>query len=136
MIVVAIIGTIIGVAIPVYSDRVDKAKITAAIVEVRGLEREIQRFEADNNALPDSLNDVGSGGMLDPWGNPYQYKRLTGAMNEKPRKDRFLVPVNTDFDLYSMGADGRSVAPFTAQMSRDDIVRAADGAFVGLAVEF
>jgi len=31
-----------------------------------------------------------------------------------------------------MGADGKSTSPFTAQESRDDIVRANDGRFVGL----
>ena len=54
----------------------------------------------------------------------------------KPRKDRFLVPVNSDFDLYSVGKDGRTAAPFTAKMSKDDVVRAMDGGYVGLASEF
>ena len=54
----------------------------------------------------------------------------------KPRKDHFLVPVNSDFDLYSMGADGNSQAPFTAEASYDDIVRADDGRYVGLVSEF
>lgn len=54
----------------------------------------------------------------------------------KPRKDRFLVPINSDYDLYSKGRDGQSVAPLTAQQSHDDVIRANDGAFVGLAVDF
>ncbi len=54
----------------------------------------------------------------------------------QPRKDRFLVPINSDFDLYSMGKDRESVAPLTAKKSHDDVVRANDGAFVGLASEF
>ena len=52
------------------------------------------------------------------------------------RKDRFLVPVNSTFDLYSMGPDGESVPPFTAAKSRDDIVRANDGGYVGRASGF
>ncbi len=52
------------------------------------------------------------------------------------RKDRFLVPLNTGFDLYSMGPDGRSVAPLTAAASRDDVVWANDGAFIGPASDF
>ena len=50
--------------------------------------------------------------------------------------DRFLVPLNSDFDLYSMGRDGESVAPLTAAKSREDVVRAANGAFIGLASKF
>ncbi len=47
------------------------------------------------------------------------------------RKDRFLVPINTDFDLYSMGRDGKSTPPLTAAASRDDIIRANGGAYIG-----
>ena len=54
----------------------------------------------------------------------------------KPRKDHFLVPVNSDFDLYSMGEDRKSQAPFTAAASFDDIVRVDDGRYVGLVSEF
>jgi general secretion pathway protein G len=47
-----------------------------------------------------------------------------------------MVPINTDFDLYSMGRDGQSLAPLAAPTSRDDVVRAANGAFIGLASKF
>ena len=59
-----------------------------------------------------------------------------GGPQPKPRKDRFLVPINSDYDLYSMGKDRESIAPLTAKKSHDDIVRANDGAFVGLASDF
>jgi general secretion pathway protein G len=50
--------------------------------------------------------------------------------------DRFLHPLNSDFDLYSMGKDGLSQAPITARASQDDIIRASDGGFIGLAAQF
>lgn len=59
-----------------------------------------------------------------------------GGAAAQARKDRFLVPINTDFDLYSMGKDGTSVPSLTAAASRDDVVRAANGAFIGLASRF
>ncbi len=59
-----------------------------------------------------------------------------GGPPSQPRKDRFLHPINSDYDLYSMGKDGESVEPLTAQKSHDDVIRANDGSFVGLAVEF
>jgi general secretion pathway protein G len=59
-----------------------------------------------------------------------------GGGPSQPRKDRFLVPINTDFDLYSMGRDGESVPALTAAKSRDDVVRAANGSFIGLASKF
>ena len=52
------------------------------------------------------------------------------------RKDKKLVPLNSDYDLYSMGPDGESKPPLTAKASKDDIVRANDGEFVGLAERY
>ena len=59
-----------------------------------------------------------------------------GCGSGQPRKDHFLHPINSDFDLYSMGKDGDSVAPLTAQKSRDDIIRANDGGYYGVASNF
>jgi hypothetical protein len=46
---------------------------------------------------------------------------------------RNYVPINSECDLYSMGADRQTVAPLTAKASRDDVIMANDGAFFGLA---
>jgi general secretion pathway protein G len=35
-----------------------------------------------------------------------------------------------------MGRDGTSLAPLTAKVSLDDIVRAGDGAFIGVAASY
>ncbi len=59
-----------------------------------------------------------------------------GGVVASPRKDRFLVPINSDYDLYSMGPDGQTSEPLTVPLSRDDIVRASDGAYVGVAENF
>jgi general secretion pathway protein G len=78
----------------------------------------------------------GGGGQNQGGGGGGQNQGGGGGGNARPRMDRFLVPINSDFDLYSMGPDGRSVAPMTARMSRDDIVRASNGRFVGPATEY
>jgi general secretion pathway protein G len=85
------------------------------------------------------LADVGLGGMTDPWGNPYQYMKIAGQDKKSVgtlRKDRFMVPINTDFDLYSMGPDGKSASALTAKISQDDIIRANDGQYIGRASEY
>jgi general secretion pathway protein G len=46
------------------------------------------------------------------------------------------VPINSDFDLYSVGRDGQSAPALTAKVSQDDIVRANNGGFVGLASDY
>jgi len=144
MISIAIVAILAAIALPNFINYVYKAKVAQAIAEIRMLEKVIWNFELDNGTLPDSLGDIQYFDFRDPWGRPYQYLNIAGMTKgkgekkgiEKPRKDRFLVPVNSDYDLYSMGRDGKSVAPFTAKASRDDIVRANDGAFVGFASEY
>jgi general secretion pathway protein G len=46
------------------------------------------------------------------------------------------VPINSDFDFYSMGKDGRTTAPLTAAQSQDDVIRASDGGFIGLGKDY
>jgi general secretion pathway protein G len=52
------------------------------------------------------------------------------------RKDRFGASLNSDFDLYSMGRNQETADSLSAPQSHDDIVRASDGMFVGLASDF
>ena len=137
LIVIAILGTLSGIAIPVYKNYIEKAKIVSAIAEISILQKEIAEYETDNNVLPNTLNDIGRGTLLDPWGNPYQYLNFAIVKGKgKMRKDRFLVPLNSNYDLYSMGKDGLSQTPLTAQASHDDIIRANDGRYIGIASEY
>lgn len=136
MMVIAIIGTLAAIAIPNYLRFREKAKVTHAISDIKGIERSILAFMLDYNRLPTTLIEAGLGNPVDPWGNQYVYTPVDSIPPGKRRKDKSLVPVNRDFDLYSMGADGKSVAPFTAKASHDDVVRANDGAFVGLAINY
>ena len=47
-----------------------------------------------------------------------------------------MNPLNSDYDLYSVGEDGLTQKPLNASNARDDIVRANNGAFVGLAEDY
>ena len=75
---------------------------------------------------------------MDPWGRPYVFLNIIdGNPNiSSVRKDGSLNPLNTDYDLYSLGKDGDSKAPLNAGESRDDIVRANDGAYIGRGEDF
>ena len=133
MIVVAIIGTLAAIAVPNYFGYINKARITRAIAEIRGIEGAAFAYIADNDRYPDTLIEAGWGNPIDPWGNPYVYYPIDNVpTGVNIRQDKSLHPVNTDFDLYSMGADGKTVAPFTAKPSQDDVVRANNGSYVGL----
>lgn len=137
--VVAIIVTVCAIAIPSYRDMVNTAKIVAAIGDIKQIQFEIENYRATNGDFPESLEDVNQGGRRDPWGQPYQYLKIAGANPKKKgkvsgcRKDKNLVPLNNDYDLFSKGRDKEYMAPITAQKSRDDIIRANNGGYIGLA---
>jgi len=140
LLVVAILGILSAIAVPLWNNYLDKARNTAALADIRAIESEIVKFQAERGRPPDTLAEAGSPTRNDPWGNPYQYLRIEGLpkkdVDGKWRKDRFLVPLNSDFDLYSMGKDGKSLPCLTANASQDDIIRANSGAYVGLASDY
>jgi len=137
LIVIAIIFTLVAIGTPIYGTALNKAKVARAIGDIRTISTEIGSYQLFNKNLPLSLADVGKENVLDPYGNPYEYLNFSTAKGKGNfRKDRFLVPLNSDYDLYSKGPDGDSVPPLTAAKSRDDIIRANDGGFIGPASEY
>jgi general secretion pathway protein G len=136
-VVIALLVTLIGAGIPLYTTYIEKAKMTRAAEQISTLQKEIQMYKLSKKVLPLRLSDMRDADLVDPYGRPYQYHIFTNTdEKEKRRKDRFLVPLNTEYDLYSMGRDGQSEPPITAPKSHDDIVRANDGIYIGPASEF
>jgi len=136
--------TIIGMG--VYSHFIDRAKNTRAIAEIRVLEKEILEFWHANDRLPDSLAELDRAALLDPWKTPYQYinfdtksggediRRTTAKKNKgKGNGSGKSSSLNEDFDLFSMGKDRMSAPDLSDPSSQDDIVRADDGSYTGLA---
>ena len=138
IIAMVIVGVIAAVAIPMYNDYIERTRIAQVKADIADMGSLIAQFQSDNlGQLPNSLADIGKAALLDPWGNPYKYLNLsTMNGNGQVRKDKNLVPINSDYDLYSSGNDGISQGPLTAAASRDDIVRANNGRFIGLASDY
>ncbi|HSW29442.1 MAG TPA: prepilin-type N-terminal cleavage/methylation domain-containing protein [Longimicrobiales bacterium] len=133
MIVAVIMGVLAALAIPNYSRVRERATIARAIGDIKALGMDLTDYQMGHGSFPASLADIGRAGLLDPWGQPYRYVRVSGSNRGALRKDRFLVPINSDFDLYSMGPDMKTTAALTAKAARDDIIRANDGGYVGVA---
>jgi len=104
--------------------------------DIEDFSSRISAIQSEGLAPPATLASLQLDQLIDPWGNPYQYVVHGTAPPAQYRKDRFLVPLNSDYDLYSQGPDGQSVPPITASASRDDIIRANDGGFIGLASDY
>ena len=144
MIAIAIISILASIAIPNYLKYREKARIEVATTEMKIIEKKIVNLVANSGKLPEDLSEIGLDKIIDPWGRPYIYLKIFGSddakdnksQKGKPRKDRSLHPINTDFDLYSVGRDGKSKAPLTAKISQDDIIRANNGGFMGLVSDY
>ena len=151
VVVMGVLAILTLMGMGVYSHFINKAKNTRAIAEIRLLEKEILEFWQTNDRLPDSLAELGHAAMLDPWKTPYQYinfdttaggediRRVTQKKNNGKGKGLGLDKsdaLNEDFDLFSMGEDRRSAPDLDDGSSLDDIVRADDGRYTGLASEY
>lgn len=114
-----------------------RARISQVTGDIGKIHMEISKYELSNNRYPASLAEAGIDDVLDPWGNPYQYLIVFDRNDLGPvRKDHNLHPVNTGYDLYSMGPDGVTASPFTSTGGKDDIVMANDGDYFGLACQY
>lgn len=112
MVVIVILGLLAALVVPKLIGQSEKAKQTAARVQIRSLEQALQLFKLDNGFYPTTeqglialvrIPEVGripknyrQGGYIDripndPWGNAYVY----------------LSPgAHGDYDVSSYGADG------------------------------
>lgn len=137
MLALVVAGTLLTLAVSTGASYLEKVKVGQAEADLTAIEARIQLYEASTHELPASLAQIGDAGELDPWGHAYYYLDFTGLKGSgKMRKDRNLVPINSDYDLYSAGEDGATVPPLLAPVSRDDVVRANSGGYVGLATDY
>jgi general secretion pathway protein G len=136
LLVVTLVGLLAGVAVPAYRGYVQRAQEAQALADIGTLALGLKRWETNTGAYPATLAAANLDGLTDPWGNPYRYLNMDGANVGDMRKDKNLIPINTDYDLYSMGPDGETSPALTAQNARDDIIRAANGSFFGRASEY
>ena len=141
MIGVLIVGALAAIALPSYQNYRERVRVHQAVSDMAGMSINLKAYQVDNKYFPPTLNTLPMYNPLplDPWGRPYRYLAIDidpAPSKGAQRKDKNLNPLNSDFDLYSMGPDGKSAPPLTARISRDDIIRAADGAFFGVAEEY
>jgi len=126
IVVCAIIGLLATLAMTVWPKYVNQAKEARAMSEIRTIETAVTGYMSDNGDKPANLLKIGYDTLNDPWNHPYKY--------EAPGRTYLGSPVNGDYDLYSEGPDGTHDVSIAA--SPVDIIRASNGSFVGLAVNY
>jgi general secretion pathway protein G len=117
------------------SGQLERTRVERAKQEIGQIENAIEGYRTRHHELPGSLTELGSAVPLDPWGHSYQYVNFD-ASGTLGQRNYAGLPINSEFDLYSLGPDGRTGADLWSESGRDDIVRARDGGYVGSAADF
>jgi general secretion pathway protein G len=110
LLVLVILAILAAVVVPKFTGRTEQARTSAAKADVASLKVALNSFEVDTGRFP--TNEEGLDALVnkpgdlqgwkrpyvekvpnDPWGHPYVY-RCPGSSNK-------------DFDLISMGPDGK-----------------------------
>lgn len=134
---IGVMGIIAMLAHGQFAKHVERSKIEAARADIVTMTVEIMRYQNGHDGqLPPALEKIGRGGQLDPWQRTYHYVALTGKSKGKARKDKRLNPINSDYDLFSAGKDGVYKPQVSQKDSLDDVIRARDGAYIGVAEDF
>lgn len=93
MVVIAILGVLAAIIAPNVLGRAEKAKVTAAVTNIKNLDGAIELYKIDNSKFPSTLNELVPDYVKevndDPWNNPYQYSTN-----------------GSSYTLFSFGADG------------------------------
>jgi general secretion pathway protein G len=134
--VMVVAGILASLAIPAFNGYIQRSRSAKAIGDIGSLSAQLYRWESNTRRFPDTLAEAGLDGWRDPWGQPYRYLNIATAAPNLPRKDKNLHPINTDFDLYSIGPDGKTATALTAKASQDDVIRANNGGFLGIAAKY
>jgi general secretion pathway protein G len=146
LMVMGILVVGLAVGLPTYLDHRKRTLVAVAKKDIAMISQRLERFQSLNYRYPEYLSDMGVD-MQDPWGNDYQYLNMgdvdpdTGDVAEggggpkpTPRK-KGGAPLNTDYELFSMGEDGAYAASVSAAASLDDVVRADNGAAIEYAAD-
>ena len=80
MITLVIASLLLSIAVPAYDRFADRAKEARAIGDIGNISIEIGKFQLrNNNALPETLGELGVDIPLDPWDLPYEYLNIVTA---------------------------------------------------------
>jgi general secretion pathway protein G len=134
--VMAILSVLVAIALPSYQGYQYKAQVKLAAADIVEIQLSLEKYQVVQYSYPEFLTEINEN-RLDPWGNAYRFVNFETVNGfGKNRKDKNLKPLNSHYDLYSIGKDGLTSANLANQDAWDDVILALDGAFIGLAEEF
>ena len=111
MLVVIIIGALVAMVFPRLTGRAQQARVAAARADIQvNIATALKLYELDNGMFP--ATDEGLNALLKKpasasnWNGPYLEKK---PLDPWRRENKYISPGrhNPDYDLYSLGRDGR-----------------------------
>lgn len=137
MCVVGIVGILAATAMAHVPGILQKARYSRAKRDLDAFRTEITQYLASNGEFPDNWSQIGhESPPKDPWGNEYKLMNFDQINPGDRRKDGPVVPINTRYDLFSPGPNGSWDPNINTPGSRDDVIVAEDGAFIGKASDY
>jgi general secretion pathway protein G len=133
---VSLVGVLLALGVPAWQKHRNTVLSRHTAQDITMMATAIEGYAQVHREYPDSLADVQFDRRRDPWGNAYVYYNIDKRGRGGARKDRRLNPINSDFDLYSRGADKRTHSQVSHKDSADDVLRGNSGRFVGLGADF
>lgn len=137
LIVIAIIGILTAVAVPEVLDQIEKARYAHATSDVKSYFKEARMYRVDEGEYPSTWEELGySSSPVDPWGHEYVLNNHADIPSGKRRSDGPTIPINSQLDIFSPGPNGEWDPNILTNMSKDDVIVAMDGSYVGKPEEF
>ncbi len=111
MLVVAILGVLVSVAVPRFTGRTQEARATATKLQIENLSAALDAFEYDCGRFPTTTEGLDSLLSAPPgvsgWRGPYLKRRLPTDSWNRPFLYQSPGLRQPDYDLVSFGVDGR-----------------------------
>jgi len=81
-----------------------------------------------------TLSDVEATTLIDKLGGNSMYVDVD--VPTVRRRNQYMFPLNTDYDLFSLGPNALTAAALNSPMALDDVIRANNGGFFGKASDY
>ncbi len=132
----AIVIVLAAIAVPNYLSMKEKAVFDDTLKTLREVSGKINLYYMEKDHYPSTLAEAGLADQRDHWGRPFIYNPFDTAAKKTLRKYKNEHPINTDYDLLSLGKDGITSTNIQKKECKDDIIRANNGRFYGYGEDY
>lgn len=111
LVVILVIGLLASLVAPRYFSQIGKSEAQVTRAQIDALEKALDQYRLDIGRYPTTEQGLGAlverPGSDPKWNGPYMKKAIPGDPWGRPYQYRSPGTNNRDFDLMSLGKDGR-----------------------------